>query len=103
MKVTRLDEIVDLDETQRGQMFGLMARGSRDFDPAMRFEGLGDDTGPIPKCKPGQDAILSILTPAQRDAYQADRDQKRDAARKEMESMGLSLPDGWDASDSLDF
>lgn len=102
MKVTRLDGIVGLDESQRGQMFGIMARGSRDFDPSMQFEGLGDDAGAV-SGKSGQDAILSVLTPAQRDAYQVDRQQKQDAARKEMESMGLSLPDGWDAADSLNF
>lgn len=90
MKVTRLDGIVGLDESQRGQMFGIMARGSQDFDPAMHFEGLGDDAGAV-SGKSGQDAILSVLTPAQRDAYQADRKQKQDSARKEMESMSLSL------------
>jgi hypothetical protein len=65
MKVERLDRIVNLDETQRGQIFGLMARGARDFDPAMRFEGLGTETAALSTGKSKQDAITSILRPDQ--------------------------------------
>ena len=103
MKVSRLDAIVGLDDTQRGQIFGVMARGARDFDPAMQFEGLGTDTGALTSGQSKQQAILSVLTPAQREAYQAQREAKRVEAQKEMESIGLSLPADWENIDQLDF
>lgn len=100
-KVTRLDSIVTLDETQRGQVFGVMARGAADFDPAMQFEGIGTDTGALGG-KSKQDAILSVLRPEQREAYEAEQERRRDEARKEMEAIGLTPPADWDSSDMLD-
>jgi hypothetical protein len=102
MKVTRLDDIVGLDDTQRGQVFGVMARGARDFDPAMQFEGLGADTAALDSGKSKQDAILAILTPEQRLSYEKDRVQKRITAQKDMEAIGLTLPAEFDSSDLLD-
>jgi hypothetical protein len=103
MKVTRLDSIVRLDDTQRGQVFGVMARGARDFDPAMQFEGLGTETAALPSGKSKQDAILAVLKPEQRQAYEAERTKRREAARKEMEAIGLTLPDDSKMFDPLDF
>ena len=103
MKVTRLDGIVKLDDTQRGQVFGVMARGARDFDPTMQFEGLGTDTAALPSGKSKQDAILGVLRPEQREAYEAERIKRREAARKEMEEIGLTLPDDFKSFDPLDF
>lgn len=103
MKVTRLDSIVGLDETQRGQVFGVMARGARDFDPAMQFEGLGTDNAALSSGKSKQDAILAVLRPEQRQAYQEARAKRREEARKEMEGIGLTLPDDSNMFDPLDF
>ena len=103
MMVTRLDGIVELDDTQRGQVFGVMARGARDFDPAMQFEGLGTDTAALPSGKSKQDAIFSVLRPEQRQAYQAAQAKRREDARKEMEAIGLTLPDDSKMFDPLDF
>lgn len=100
-KVTRLDSIVTLDETQRGQVFGVMARGAEDFDPAMQFEGIGTDTGTLAG-KSKQDAILAILRPDQREAYMAEQERRRTEAQKEMEAIGLTLPADWKSSDMLD-
>ncbi len=103
MKVSRLDAIVGLDEAQRGQVFGVMARGAKDFDPAMQFEGLGTDNAPLGSGQSRQEAILSVLTPVQRESWQAAMDEQRAAARKEMESIGLTLPDNWTTFDPLNF
>lgn len=103
MKVSRLDSVVGLDEAQRGQVFGVLARSSRDFDPTMQFEGLGTETGALTTGKSKQDAILSVLTPQQRESYQAGREKQRAAAQKEMEQIGLSLPADWSSRDQLDF
>lgn len=103
MKVTRLDGIVTLDDTQRGQVFGVMARGARDFDPAMQFEGLGTDTAALGPGSSKHDAILAILRPEQREAYQAERAKRRAAAQKEMEAIGLTLPADSNLHDPLDF
>jgi DNA-binding PadR family transcriptional regulator len=103
MKVERLDAIVNLDENQRGQVFGVMARGARDFDPAMQFEGLGTDTAPLPAGKSKQEAIMAVLTPAQKETFQAEKTKRLDAARKEMEVIGLTLPEDGGSFDPLDF
>ena len=50
MRVERLDSIVKLDTSQRDQVFGVMARSSRDYDPAMKLEGVAGDIGATPTC-----------------------------------------------------
>ncbi len=99
-KVERLDSIVKLDEAQRGQVFGVMARGAADYDPAMQFEGLGTSAPVTGKSK--QDAVLAVLRPEQRQAYQAEQEKRRAATQKELEGIGLTLPADWTDNDFLD-
>lgn len=101
MKIQRLDNVVTLDDEQRGQVFGMLARGARDFDPAMQFEGMGTNTTLTGKSK--QDAILSVLRPDQRAAYEAEREKHRGETEKELGSMGLSMPADWNDRDFLGF
>ncbi len=103
MKVTRLDSIVALDETQRGQVFSLMARGARDFDPAMQLDGIGTDPARLSPGQSRQDAIMAVLRPDQRQAYEAEQAKRRLAAQQEMSAMGLTLPPNWNVLDHLDF
>jgi hypothetical protein len=100
--VQRLDDIVHLDETQRDQVFGIMARGSRDYDPAMKLEGAGGDIASTPGGNRNE-AMLSVLRPDQRESYEAERQQRREAAEKDMQAMGLSLPPTWNLLDEGDF
>jgi len=101
-KVARLDSIVQLDDSQRDRMFGLMARSSRDYDPAMKLEGV---TGEIGASTTGdrQQALLAILRPDQQAVYQAEQQRRRDEAAKNMEGMGLTLPPTWDPLDDNEF
>jgi hypothetical protein len=103
MKVTRLDDIVKLDDDQRGRAFHLMASTSPDFDPAMQFEDLG--TAPVAPVANAsfEESIRSMLRPEQREAFQAHREQQRAEAQKDLEAMGLTLPADWDSLDPLDF
>lgn len=100
--VQRLDNIVHLDDTQRDQVFGIMARGSRDYDPGMKLEGVGGDIGSTPGGNRNE-AMLRLLRPEQREAYEAERQQRRDAAEKDMQAMGLTLPPTWNLLDEGDF
>jgi hypothetical protein len=96
MNVQRLDAIVGLDETQRDQVFGIMARNSKQYDPQMVLQsGAG---GQINAYQTGnrQEAMLSVLRPDQRAAYQAEQQRRRDEAAKDMEAMGLTLPANWE-------
>ena len=102
MKVQRLDGIVDLDDAQRDQVFGIMARGSRDYDSGMKLEGIGGDIGNTPAGE-RQQAMLSVLRPEQRETYEAERQRRRDDAAMELGEVGLSLPPGWDMLDAEDF
>ena len=102
MKVQRLDSIVKLSDTQRDQVFGIMARGSRDYDPAMALEGAGGNIGATPGGN-RQEAMLGVLTPDQRVAYEAERNHRREEASKDMEAMGLTLPPNWEMLDESNF
>lgn len=101
-RVQRLDAIVKLDDAQRDQVFGIMARGSRDYDPAMKLEGVGGAID-APAAGNRQQAMLSVLRADQRTAYEAAQQTRRDAAAKDLEAMGLTLPATWDPLDDNDF
>jgi hypothetical protein len=102
MKMQRLDGIVGLDESQRDQVFGIIARGSRDYDTAMRLEGATGEIGAIPIGN-RQAAILGVLRPEQRAAYDAERQRRREEAAKELETIGLTLPADWEMLDGDHF
>jgi hypothetical protein len=101
-RTQRLDNIVKLDDVQRDQVFGIMARNSRDYDPAMKLEGGAGEIGAAPAGDTRQ-AMLSILRPDQRTAYEAEQERRREETRKDMEAIGLTLPPEWDALDMEDY
>ncbi len=101
-RVQRLDGLVGLDDAQRDQIFGIMARNSRDYDPTMQLEGIAGPIGATPGGN-RQEAILSVLRPEQQQAYEAERQRRRDEAARELEAIGLTLPPNWDLFDDEDF
>jgi uncharacterized protein YoxC len=102
MKVERLDQIVGLDAQQRDQVFGIMARNSKDYVPSMGLEG---GVGQITEVagSNSRDAMMSVLRPEQRAAYEAERETRRKTAQEELKTFGLSLPPNWDMLDPSDF
>jgi len=94
-QVQRLDSIVQLDDAQRDQLFGIMARGSKDYDPAMALENATGAIGPTVSGN-RQDAMMALLRPEQRAAYEAERERRRVEAAKNLEAVGLSLPADWE-------
>ena len=98
LKMQRLNAIVGLDEAQREQVFGIMARNSRDYDPSMGLEGAHGPIGPTPAGNP-HEAMLSVLRPDQRAAYEAETARRRTEAAKNMEAVGLTLPPNWEIWD----
>jgi hypothetical protein len=96
-KVAQLDGIVALDESQRGEVYNIMARSSRDYDPALALEGVSGG-----KVTNRQEAVLRVMKPDQRDAYQAAQAARRDEAAKSIEAMGLTLPADGNGDDLLD-
>lgn len=98
MRVERVDSIVKLDDAQRDQVFGIMARGSRDYDPSMKLEGAGGEIGTTAGGNREQ-ATLAVLRPDQRAAYEAERQRRRAEAEKDAAAIGLSIPENWDALD----
>ena len=101
MKVQRLDSIVQLDDSQRERVFGIMARGSKDYEPTMKLEGASGEIGATPGGD-RQAAMLAILKPEQRAAYEAEQKRRRDEAAKNMEAVGLTLPPDWQMLDDRD-
>jgi hypothetical protein len=101
-RVQRLDDVVELDDAQRDQAFGIFARNSPDYDPAMKLEGVGGDIGATPGGN-SRDAVLSVLRPEQLEKYNAERDRRRNEAEQEMNELGLTLPSNWDLLDQADY
>lgn len=102
MRVQRLDGIVGLDDTQRDQVFGIMARNSPDYDPGMQLEGTDGSIGTTPGGD-SRKAMLSVLRPDQEKAYEAERLRRRQEAESDMLEMGMKLPSNWDLLDQADF
>lgn len=101
-RTQRLDSIVTLDDAQRDQVFGIMARSSRDYDPALKLEGGVGEIGAAPAGNK-QQAVLSILRPEQRIMFQEEMKHRREEAQKDIEAIGLSLPEDWDPMEMEDF
>ncbi len=97
-KVQRLDAIVGLDEAQKDQVFGIMVRGSREYDPSMIIDGALGPVGPTPGGNP-REAMLSVLSADQRAAYEAETARRRAEAAKDMAAVGLTLPPNWEFLD----
>lgn len=102
-RVERLNSIVTLDDSQRDQVFGIAARDSKDYDPAMGIEGAGGGAVGQTNGADAETAILSVLRPDQRNTYKAEETRRMDEARKDMESYGLTLPPDWDMLDDRGF
>lgn len=98
MRVERINSIVQLDDSQRDQVFGIMARNSPDFDSSIKLEGASGDIGNLPAGS-REEATLAVLRPDQREAYQAERQRRRDEAEKNMKAIGLTLPETWNFLD----
>lgn len=98
-KVQQLDSITTLDEAQRDQVFAIMARSSPEYDPKMAVQGALGPVGGTPTGE-RQTALMAVLRPDQRAAYDAENVRRRDAAAKDMETIGLSLPSDWQMFDA---
>lgn len=99
MKVERLNNIVGLDAEQTDKAFGIMARSSKDYDPALRMEGA--DGQALSSAGDSHEAMLSLLRPDQRAVYDAEQKRRRDEASKDLEAIGLKLPADWDPLDDF--
>jgi hypothetical protein len=102
LKVQRLDAMVGLDDAQQEKVFGIIARSSREYDPAMKLEGMQGEIGPTPGGN-RYDAMLAVLRPDQRAAYEAERQRRREEAGKDLEAVGLMLPPEWEMFDEDNF
>ena len=80
-----------------------MARGSRDYDPAMMLEGAAGGNIAASPAGTGRESVLSVLRPEQRAVYEAERQRRREEAAKDMEAIGLTLPENWDMLDGDSF
>ncbi|MEO8353180.1 MAG: hypothetical protein ABI680_15730 [Chthoniobacteraceae bacterium] len=102
LTVERLNSIVGLDEAQSDRVFAIVARNSRDYDPSMVLDGVSGDLGATPTGNP-RAAILEVLKPDQRAAYDAEKARRRGEAAKDLEAMGLILPADWELFDRFGF
>ncbi|MFZ9936299.1 MAG: hypothetical protein ACO3JG_04490 [Luteolibacter sp.] len=101
-KTERLNSIVSLDDTQRDQVFGIMARNSSDYLPSMQLEG-GVSEIATSNAADKQQAIMDVLRPDQREAYHQEMQRRREEAAKDLKAIGLALPADWDPIEMEDF
>lgn len=102
-KVKRIDDIVKLDDQQRHQLFLNMAQTSRYYDPQMQFDGLQDGVKPMAQGTSSDQALMSVLRPDQKQAYEAHRQQKLQRAQEEAAAIGLTIPNDWNPDDDIGF
>lgn len=95
-RLERLDQIVALDENQRDQVFGIFARASRDYVPEMEIEGVtGLVSAQARSADTAMNAVQQVLSAEQREMLNQEVQRRREAATKELATMGLSLPENW--------
>ncbi len=99
-RMERLNAVVALDETQKDKIFGISARSHKDYDTGMKIDGVGSDNGAIAPGQSRDEAILAVLTPDQRQKYEADQTRRRDEATKRFRDLGIKPPANLDLFDN---
>lgn len=94
--LTRLDQMVELDETQQDQVFAILARGSEDYEEGeFDYEGMGTEQSSLDR-RARDEAIRSTLRPEQQIKFDERLVERRAKAEAEMRRVGLTLPNNWD-------
>ncbi|YCM46464.1 hypothetical protein V2O64_10585 [Verrucomicrobiaceae bacterium 227] len=90
--LSRLDDVVQLDDEQHRELFGVLSRSARDYRPEIgsfgeaRLDLAGRDA-----------AINEVLRPDQLEVLNEHRSSRRAQAEKEINRLGMTLPANWDA------
>ncbi|MGB0774570.1 MAG: hypothetical protein ACPG32_06950 [Akkermansiaceae bacterium] len=100
-KFHRIDDMVGLDDTQKDQVFGLMVRSAEGYENGMEYEGMGAQRGVLSR-EQRNEALLSVLTPEQRESYQAETARRQEEALKDLQAIGLKPPKNWELLDKDD-
>ncbi|MEJ6578309.1 MAG: hypothetical protein QNL33_20060 [Akkermansiaceae bacterium] len=96
--LTRLDDVVGLDDDQHRELFGVLSRSARDYRPEVGVSGeaaldlVGRDT-----------AINEVLRPDQLEVLNEHRSNRQAEAEKELRRLGMTLPENWDALERESF
>jgi len=90
--LSRLDDVVGLDDNQHRELFGVLSRSAQDYRPEVGASGeAGLDLA-------GRDAAINgVLRPDQLEVLNEHRSNRRAEAEKEMGRLGMTLPENWDA------
>ena len=94
--VTRLGEIVDLDDDQQVEAFAILVRGSEDYrEGEMAFDGMGAQSEALDK-RERDAALREIMRPEQIEVFDAHVIERRTKAEEDMGKLGITLPNDWD-------
>lgn len=94
-QLNRLNDVVELDEGQQDEVFGILARGSGDYQVGMDFDGMGGDNSQL-DIRQRDAAIRSVLRPEQREQFDRHQAERKEEAEKDLRRVGLTLPEDWD-------
>lgn len=74
-QIDRMNKSLGLDETQKDEMFQILVRSDKDFDPSMQLEGVTGGSG-VPNPLSRDEAIAAILNPEQKEKYQSQQQER---------------------------
>lgn len=101
--LSRLDQMVGLDDDQQDQVFAILARGAEEYQPGkFDYDGMGADESALDR-RARDEAIRNVLRPDQQVEFDAVRQARREEAEQEMSRVGLSLPKNWDLLEGQSF
>lgn len=90
-KLEAMSSSLNLDETQKDQMFNVLVRTDKNYDPTMKLEGLSTEAGAADAPQQSRDeAISAILNEDQRAKYQTQQQERKRQRGGFMKALGIS-------------
>ena len=91
----RLDDMVELDDAQHEQLFGVLVRGAEGYRPGLGPAGQEGEERALNR-QERDAAIRAVLRPEQVRELDEARAARREVAESQMGRVGLVLPRDWD-------
>ena len=88
-KIETMSTSLNLDESQKDQMFHVLVRTDKNYDPAMQMEGIATTADGTVATESRDEAISAILNPEQQQKYEAQRAQKKQREGGFFKALGL--------------
>jgi hypothetical protein len=89
-RVEGLTSSLNLDQTQQDQVFDIMVKSDKNYDPSMQLEGVAN---PSVQASSGDlsrdDAIMAVLNPEQKQKYESQQKERKQRSGGFWKALGL--------------